>query len=151
MKKLLVSVCAAIFFMGISGFVYAGGTPAQAEALVKKAVAFYKANGKDKTIPEVNNTKGQFVKDDLYIFIYDINGKVVAHGFQQKMVGMDLSTAKDADGKSFVKERIDIAKTKGKGWQDYKFTNPTTKKIEQKTAYIEKVDDLIFGCGSYKN
>jgi cytochrome c len=67
------------------------------------------------------------------------------------MVGMDLSTAKDADGKSFVKERIDIAKTKGKGWQDYKFTNPSTKKIEQKTAYIERVDDLIFGCGSYKN
>jgi hypothetical protein len=30
------------------------------------------------------------------------------------------------------------------------FTNPTTKKLEHKTAYIEKVDDFIFGCGAYK-
>ena len=43
-----------------------------------------------------------------------------------------------------------LAKTKGKGWQDYKFTNPVSKKIEQKSAYIEKVDDLIVGCGVYK-
>ena len=39
---------------------------------------------------------------------------------------------------------------KGKGWQNYKWTNPQTKKIEDKTAYIEKVDDMIFGCGAYK-
>jgi signal transduction histidine kinase len=66
------------------------------------------------------------------------------------MVGKDLAELKDADGKYFVKERIEIAKTKGKGWQDYMFTNPTTKKLEHKTAYIEKVDDFIFGCGAYK-
>ncbi len=30
-------------------------------------------------------------------------------------------------------------KTKDKGWQDFKFTNPLSKKIEDKTAYIEKV------------
>ncbi len=151
MKKLIVLAYAVIFFLGISGFVCAAGTPEQAEAMVKKAIAFYKANGKEKTFTEVNNPKGQFVKDDLYIFVYDMNGKVVAHGFQQKMIGMDLLTLKDPDGKLFVKERIDIAKTKGKGWQDYRFTNPATKKIDQKTAYIEKVDDFIFGCGAYKN
>jgi cytochrome c len=49
-----------------------------------------------------------------------------------------------------VKERIDIAKTKGKGIQNYKFTNPESKKIEDKAAYIEKSDDYIFGCGAYK-
>jgi cytochrome c len=57
---------------------------------------------------------------------------------------------KDMDGKAYVKERIEIAQTKGKGWQDYKFTNPVSKKIEGKSAYIEKLDDLIIGCGVYK-
>jgi cytochrome c len=150
-KRFIISACAIIFFMGICPFVYAGGTPAQAEALVKKAITFYKANGKDKTFTEVNDQKGQFVKDDLYIFVYDITGKVMAHGFQPKLIGKDLSALKDPDGKLFVKERIDIAKTKGNGWQDYRFTNPATKKIDLKTAYIEKVDDFIFGCGAYKN
>jgi signal transduction histidine kinase len=132
------------------GYGHTAGTPAEAESMVKKAIAFYKANGQDKAFTEVNNTKGQFTKDDLYIFVYDIKGKCVAHGFNQKMIGKELIDLKDADNKFFVKERIEIAKTKGKGWQDYMFTNPTTKKLEHKTAYIEKVDDYIFGCGAYK-
>ena len=41
-------------------------------------------------------------------------------------------------------------KTKDKGWQDFKFTNPLSKKIEDKTAYIEKVGDIIVMSGAYK-
>jgi signal transduction histidine kinase len=126
------------------------GSPAEAEALVKKAVAEIKAAGKDKAFAEINNPKGKFTDRDLYVFVYDMNGKCVAHGFNQKMIGKDLVDMKDPDGKFYVKERIEIAKTKGKGWQDYKFTNPVTKKMENKTAYVEKLDDLIVGSGAYK-
>ncbi len=128
-----------------SGF----GTAAEAEALVKKAISLIKTDGKDKAFAEISNPKGKFVDRDLYIFVYDMNGKCLAHGFNQKMIGKDLLEMKDPDGKFYVKERIEIAKTKGKGWQDYKFTNPVTKKLEPKSAYIEKVDDLIVGCGIY--
>ena len=79
-----------------------------------------------------------------------MNGKVLAHGQNPKMVGKDMIEMKDADGKEFVKERVEIAKTKGKGWQDYKFTNPQTKQIEPKSSYIEKYEDMIVGCGIYK-
>jgi cytochrome c len=126
------------------------GTPAQAEAMVKKAVAYYKTNGSTKAFAEFSNPKGQFVNSDLYVFVYDLNGKCVAHGANQKMIGLDLIAMKDPDGKAYVKERVEIAKTKGKGWQDYKFTNPVSKQIEQKTAYLEKVDEYIIGCGAYK-
>jgi signal transduction histidine kinase len=126
------------------------GTAGEAEAMVKKAIALIKADGKDKAFGEISNPKGKFVDRDLYIFVYDMNGKCVAHGFNQKMIGKDLFEMKDSDGKFYVKERVEIAKTEGKGWQDYKFTNPLSKKIEQKTAYIERADDLIVGCGVYK-
>jgi len=149
MKKVLAAIVLAFFGVGLASAAEFG-TPAEAEGMVKKAVAFMKANGKEKAIAEVNKPKGQFTDRDLYIFVYDLNGKCVAHGFNQKMIGKDLAEMKDPDGKFYVKERIEIAKTKGKGWQDYKFTNPLSKKIEQKTAYIEKVDDLIVGCGIYK-
>ncbi|MBI2419060.1 MAG: cache domain-containing protein [Ignavibacteriales bacterium] len=125
-------------------------TPAEAEAWAKKAIAFYKANGKEKAIAEFNNTKGKFTVGDLYIIMYDMNGKCLAQGSNAKMVGKDLIDMQDADGKYFVKERLEIIKKKGKGWQNYKWTNPTTKKIEAKTMYVEKVEDYIIGCGAYK-
>jgi len=149
MKKVLAAVVLAFFGAGLA---LAGeyGTPAEAEKMVKKAVAFMKANGKEKTFAEINNHKGQFTDRDLYIFVYDLTGKCVAHGFNEKMIGKDLAEMKDPDGKFYVKERIEIAKTKGSGWQDYKFTNPVTKKLEPKTAFVEKYEDLIVGCGAYK-
>lgn len=149
MKKILLFIFSVILVWGIS---FAGefGTKEEAEAMVKKAINMIKTEGREKAFAEINNPKGKFVDRDLYIFVYDLNGKCVAHGFNPKMIGKDLLEMKDADGRYFVKERIEIAKTKGKGWQDYKFTNPLTKKIEVKTAYIEKVDDLIVGCGVYK-
>lgn len=151
MKKLFTAIFAAALVMAATGAVWAAefGTPEEAEAMVKKAVAEIKAN-KEKALAEISNPKGKFVDRDLYIFVYDMKGKCVAHGFNQKMIGKDLIEMKDPDGKFYVKERIEIAKTKGKGWQDYKYTNPVSKKIENKSAYLEKVDDLIVGCGAYK-
>jgi len=54
------------------------------------------------------------------------------------------------DGKLFVKERVELARTKGTFWQDYKFTNPVTKKIEPKAMYCEKLDDAVVCGGVYK-
>jgi signal transduction histidine kinase len=152
MKRIVAAACLAVLMMAVGGVAVAAefGTPAEAEAMVKKAIAEIKAAGKEKAFAEINNPKGKFTDRDLYIFVYDMAGKCVAHGFNQKMIDKDLVEMKDPDGKFYVKERIEIAKTKGKGWQDYKFTNPTSKKIENKTAYIEKVDNLIVGCGVYK-
>ena len=150
MKRALLGIIIfASLVLTSSAFAADLGTPAEAEALVKKAIAFIKANGKDKAFAEFTNRSGQFVDRDLYIFVYDMKGKCVAHGQNPRMIGKDLIEIRDADGKYFVKERIELAQTKGSGWQDYKFTDPLTKKIERKRAYIERYDDLIVGCGIY--
>jgi cytochrome c len=126
---------------------FATGTPEQAKEMVEKAAAFYKANGKDKSISAFNDPKGQFRNDDLFIFMLDMNGMCYAHF---NLVGKSLFELRDADGKYFVKEQIEIAK-KGSGWVDYKWTNPTTKKIQQKTSFIKRVDDNHYiGCGAFK-
>jgi len=36
------------------------------------------------------------------------------------------------------------------GWQDYKFRNPTSNQVEPKAMYVERVNDVIVGCGIYK-
>jgi len=123
---------------------------ADATAMVKKAVSYIKEHGKEKALAEVNNPAGMFKKGELYIFVTDVQGKMLAHGVNAKLIGKDLIDLKDSDGKFFVKEYIDVAKAKGSGWSDYKWVNPTTKAIELKSTYVEKVDDLVVGCGIYK-
>ncbi len=148
--KTLVNLLIVALLLSSTAFAQKRSTPKDAEAWVKKAIAFYKAEGKEKAFAEISNLKGQFVKGDLYIFVYDMKGTCVAHGFNTKFIGKDMTGLKDADGKLFVQERIEIAKTKGKGMQNYKWQNPETKAIEAKTVYIEKIDNYIFGCGAYK-
>ena len=118
MKRIITVVSLAVFMVAVSHVAFAAefGTPQEAEAMVKKAIAEIKAVGKDKALAEISNPKGKFIDRDLYIFVYDMNGKCVGHGFNQKMIGKDLVQMKDPDGRFYVKERIEIIKTKGSGW-----------------------------------
>jgi signal transduction histidine kinase len=149
MKKFLVSLIVFLFIMSFTGQLYAAGTTDEAKAMVGKAAAFMKANGKEKSFKEFSEGT-QFKKDDLYVFVIDMKGITLAHGGNPKLVGKDMSGLKDADGKLFIKDMIDGATAKGSGWSDYKWTNPVTKKIDPKSTYFQKVDDVILGCGVYK-
>ncbi len=152
MKRLFAAIWANLFVLSLMSVAFAGdvGTAAEAEAMVKKAVAHIKANGKEKAFADFSNPKGGFVDRDLYITVYDLTGKCLAHGANSKMIGKDLIGLKDPDGVEFVKERVNMSKTKDRFWQDYKFTNPISKKIEPKSMYCEKVGDIIVNCGIYK-
>ena len=127
------------------------GTPAEAEALVKKAVALIKSAGPDKAFEEISG--GAAFKDrDLYVFVYDLTGKCVAHGANAKLVGKDLIGLKDPDGKPLVKILVDLAKEKGKGWTEtVKFRNPVTDQIQTRVNYIERVGDYAVGSGVFKD
>lgn len=127
-------------------------TAAEATAMVKKGVAAIKAAGAgaDKIYKEVISKDAKWVDRDLYLVVYGLDGTVRAHGANAKLVGENLIDMLDIDGKPYVKERVDMAKSKGTFWQDYKFTNPTTKKIEPKSMYCERLDDMAVCAGIYK-
>lgn len=151
LKFARIVVAGLVFLLGASSQAQSThGTAPEAVAMVQKVIASIKANGRDKTFADVNNLQGPFRDRDLYVTINDMNGKNLAHGANAKMQGKDLMDLKDADGKLFVRERMELAKTKGKGWQDYKFVNPVSKQIEQKSMYFEKYEDIVINCGIYK-
>jgi cytochrome c len=122
-----------------------------AERMVHTTIDFMKKNGKEKTLAAVNDPKGPFTYRDLYMMIYDTKGTCLAHGTKRDRVGKNMMGDKDADGKLFIKERIDIAAKHGKGWQEYKFINPVNQKVEQKAVYIELYDGMVVTCGAYKS
>ena len=148
--SLLLSSLALVLSVSVGVHAETKATAAEATAMVKKGVAFIKANGKEKGMAEISNKTGQFVDRDLYLVVYGLDGMVRAHGANEKMVGKNLIDLKDIDGKEFVKERVELGKTKGTFWQDYKFTNPVTRKVEPKAMYCEKLDDAVVCGGIYK-
>jgi cytochrome c len=121
-------------------------TKDEAVAMVKKAVAAIKAEGADKSYAEIDNPAGPFVDRDLYIVVYGLDGMVLAHGADAKRIGTNQINDKDADGKEFVKERVELAKTQPSFWQSYKFMNPVTKTVQPKQMYCERLDQTVV-CG----
>ena len=153
MRALFPSIALALAAGLCGGYAAAAGANAtkdEATAMVKKGVAFIRSSGKDSGYAEITNKAGKFVDRDLYLVVYGLDGTVRAHGANEKMVGKNLIELKDVDGKAFVKERVDLAQSKGTFWQDYKFTNPVTKKIEPKQMYCEKLEDTVVCGGIYK-
>lgn len=145
-----VAVMMSAALAGSAAWAAENASAKEAEAMVKKGVAFIKANGKDKGYAEITNKQGQFKDRDLYLVVYGLDGKVWAHGANEKMVGRVLIDLKDVDGKEFVKERVELGKAKTSFWQDYKFTNPTTKKVEPKSMYCERLEETVVCGGIYK-
>ena len=122
---------------------------AAAQAMVAKGVAAIQAEGW-KALVEMTAPRKTYVDRDLYLAVYDMSGKCMAHGQNSKQVAKSLMTVKDPDGKEFVRERVTLAQNQPSFWQEYKFTNPVTKAIQSKLAYCERVDDLIVCGGVYK-
>lgn len=127
--------------------------PTQQDAidLVNKANAYFKAHGKAKLLEAVSTPKGEFHKGELYVFVYDQTATILAHPVNSKLVGKNTFDVPDTDGKFYRKDIVQLAKTKGLGWVDYKYKNPESAKVESKTSYILAVGDMILVAGIYKN
>jgi cytochrome c len=150
MKRCFAAVLVSLFFVSFAGHSFAATPQDEAKTMVENAIAFMKANGKDKALAEINNQKGKFVKGEVYVTVLDLTATMLAHPYNPKLVGKNLLEVPDPDGKLFRKDIVEMAKTKGSGWVDFKYKNPTNNKVESKTTFIKKVDDMIFICGIYK-
>jgi len=122
-----------------------------AKALVQRAAAYVKYQGKEKALAEISTAKGMFDKGELYVFAYDLQGVMLAHPKNPSLIGQNLINVPDTEGKLFRKEIVEKAKSEGSGWVDYVYLNPETNRQEHKTTYFQKVGDVILCCGVYKD
>lgn len=120
------------------------------KAMVIKAVADVEKRGIDTACKDFADPKGGFISGEIYIFVQDLNAKMICHATNPRLNGKDLLDLKDADDKAFNKEMVDIAKSKGSGWVDYRWVNPVSKQIQPKSSYIQRTGDLMVGAGMYR-
>jgi cytochrome c len=126
------------------------GTAKEAEAMVGRAVSHVQAAGPEKAYQDFTNRAPAFFDRDLFVVVYDLKGRALAHGGNPKMVGKDLLGMRDADGKPFVKERIEFARNNNTFWHSYRFSDPSTQSILPKSTYCERVESTVVCVGIYK-
>ena len=126
-------------------------TERDAIAMAEKGAAFIKANGQDAFLKKIANKDPDYLQGSLYVDVRDIKtGIVLAHPVNPSIVGKDLTDIPDANGKKYRREIIELAAKKGHGWVDYQYKNPSSGKIEPKTTYILRVNDVVLEAGIYK-
>jgi signal transduction histidine kinase len=144
---ILVLIVAVADLAGASEF----GTRDEAVAMVKRVQEKFRKDGPEATFKAITDqSTKEFHDRDLYPFVYDLTGLNVAHGARPALVGKNLISLKDQDGKHLIRDMITVTTTSGSGWIDYKWPNPITNKIEDKSSYVEKLGDYFVGVGVYR-
>jgi uncharacterized protein len=126
------------------------GTRDEAVAMVKRIQEKFKKEGPDATFRAINN--GQFNDRDLYPFVHTIDGTLhVANGAWPGIRGKNLHDMRDQDGKFTTQDFMRIASTPPyHGWSDFRWRNPQTGSVDDKSAWIERMGDYFVGVGIYK-
>jgi cytochrome c len=150
MKTLLKSLLLVSAFGFTAGIANAADNPADAKALVEKGGNYMKKHGKAALIDEINHKNPIFINGNIYLAMRATDGTTLAHPINPRVIGKNMVTLPDADGKYYRKDILDIAAKTGAGWVDYRYNNPSTGEIERKATYFMRVDDVILEAGIYK-
>ena len=126
------------------------GTRDEAVAMVHRVQKMFKAEGPEVTFAAIRRKAPQFFEHDLYAYVLNMDGVVQANGATPAVQGKNILDFRDQNGEYLVRDEIDICKGPGHGWVDFRWLNPNTKVVEDKSAYLERMDDYCVGVGVYR-
>ncbi len=153
-KAALVLVCFGFLFVFCIAISVAQekATKDECVAKCKEAAALIKEVGIEAALPKLQDSKGPFVWKDSYVFVQDLEGKMLAHPINPKLVGKSFNGLKDVNGKMFNTEMTETAKNTGEGWVSYMWPKPNETTPSPKSAYILRVpgQDILVGAGIYE-
>jgi cytochrome c len=148
--QVIFSRAAAILMMVVAGSSLAADPGAeQAKDLHNKAVAYLEKVGPARAFCAFNDPSGDFHKGPLYVFAINMDGIYFAHSAAPTLVGVSLRDTKDAAGKPFGKNIMQVIASQGEGSVDYMWLNYTTNKVEKKHSFVKRVEDFVLGVGYY--
>ncbi len=125
----------------------AGATPAEAKAMLDRAVAYTRANGRSEAAKIFNEGKEGFKDRDLYVVMIQDSGVFEAHGDIKAMVGRNMIDLRDPDGTYIVRAILGV---KDSGMVEFKWKNPLTNAVEPKQMFCSRMGDVVLAVGAYK-
>ena len=147
-KKFCLMVMLVAPVLLLAGYVWAAdfGTPAEAKAMLEKAVAEIKKD-KAKALDMFTKGEGGFKDRDLYPYCGGPDGKFTAH---PSLVGKSLKELKDKVGKPIGEEMYANAKEGVIAEMNYMWPRLNQTEPVQKVVYYTKVGDQVCAVGYYK-
>ena len=122
------------------------------EALVNRAAEVLEQQGSE-AYAAFRRKGGGWRYGDVYLFVVDLQGIVLFNAARPNREGRDLLTERDADGKRFHRDFIDVVSRFGSGWVDYMFPRPGQAMAVVKWSYVcsTRVDgvEALVGAGVY--
>jgi methyl-accepting chemotaxis protein len=97
-------------------------------------------------------TKAASFDEGNYIWINDMNARMVMHPVRPELDGQDLSNFKDPSGVALFKDIIAVCKKDGEGMISYMWDKPGEKgKPKEKISYVHLLPELgwVFGAGAW--
>jgi len=123
-------------------------TEDRARTLAERAAAFLRNKGAAIALPVFTARREGFGAGDLYVFVFDLEGTLVASGGWPDQVGSRLPGDQLAGRYGPF---LGIAESKrGRGWVHYSWYSPCTRTMQPKMSYIIRVGDYLVGVGVYK-
>ena len=125
-------------------------TPGDLTELVKAAVAYARANGKDAAIAAFNDPNGSFARNGTYIFAESYDGTALAEPFEHGIVGTNIRGMTDRYGVPLVQNLEETARY-GIGFVSYDYQDPATGAAPApKLSVVADVDGTYYvGAGAY--
>jgi len=149
-STLIVAVALTLFTFTANAAQF--GTRDEAVAMVKRLQEKFKKDGAEATFAAVTAQQRAFKDRDLYVYIMNFDCVIQAHAARAELVGKSLYEFRDQDGVYPARNTVEVAKTTGHGWIDYRWTNPKTNLVEAKSTYVERLGDrYAAGVGIYKD
>jgi hypothetical protein len=132
----------------LTGIAVRNHTRAELYDLVDRAVAFAKANGKEKTLAAIGDPDGQFVSGDLSLWAEDFGGTVLADPFWKDGVGKNWMDYTDPYGAKPTVVNINAIRS-GTGFTRAMFPDTAAggSRAIPKLMYGKAVDDSWWIAG----
>ena len=129
-------------------------TASKEECVVKcrEAAALINSQGLEKAVQQIGDQNGPFVWKDSYVFLMNMDGKMLAHPFKPELTKKDhVLLMADPTGKALFVHFVNLARSSGEGWVEYMWPKPGKDTPRKKITYIYRVPDtdLFVGAGVY--
>ncbi|MFU2489251.1 cache domain-containing protein [Thauera sp. WH-1] len=121
-----------------------------ARAMLDRALTLAREQGHARAAAAFNDRRGDFVKDDLYVFMINMDsGRFEAMGMNPALSDTDALGLHDAAGNALVAEMIAKLKEADEASVDYVWRNPVTNAVENKRSYVRREGRSLIGVGHY--
>lgn len=125
------------------------GSPAVAKALAERAATMVREDGRERALKEISDPQSELVQGSLFVFAMSLNGTMLAHPHNPKLIGRSFLSERDFNGVAYGRELVNTARTDSSGWVDYIDVEPLSRKLRRKSTYVLRVDNMFVASGYY--